>query len=150
VLMAAGLETPGDAIVRQTEYLAQLDGVVNAGEQIQIDGARRDAVAMGNLATGGEVAGPPPYGLPRSYWVDIYSYDPIETMRRASRPVLLMQGGRDYQVRPEDLARWEQGLSGEPDVSAKRYPRADHLFIEEGIHVAEVVVADVGAWIMAH
>lgn len=148
VLMAAGLETPGDAIVRQTEYLARLDGLVTPGEQLRIDEARRNAEAIQTLATGGEVTGPSPYGLPRSYWVDIYTYDPIATMRCASRPVLLMQGGRDYQVRPEDLARWEEGLSGLPDVTAERYPAADHMFTEGGLRVAEAVVADIGSWVM--
>lgn len=67
VLMAAGLETTGHAIVRQTEYLARLGGLVTVGEQMRIDEARRNAEAMQTLATGGEITSPPPYGLPRSY-----------------------------------------------------------------------------------
>ena len=87
---------------------------------MQVDEARRNAEAMQGLAT--RRAHPPAavWGCRgRTGWTSTRT-DPIATMRRASRRVLLMRGGRDYNARPEDLARWEEGLPGVPDVTATR------------------------------
>src|SRR5574337_1096107 len=44
--------------------------------------------------------------------------------------VLILQGGRDYQVSPEhDFAAWKQGLAGHPGVTFREFPTLNHMFI---------------------
>lgn len=42
--------------------------------------------------------------------------------------MLILQGGRDYQVTvADDLASWQQGLADDPDVTIRVYPDHNHL-----------------------
>ena len=46
------------------------------------------------------------------------------------RPILVLQGGRDYQVNAKDFARWTSALAGSPHATFRLYPRLNHLFLE--------------------
>ena len=51
-----------------------------------------------------------PFGLPGAYWLDLRDYDPVATAAALDKPMLILQGGRDYQVTVEDdLARLAGG-----------------------------------------
>ena len=73
-------------------------------------------------------------------------------------PILILQGGRDYQSTAEDFQGWKNALSSNKNVQFRLYPKLNHLFIEGEKrsvpaeyeipgHVAETVVEDVAAWI---
>lgn len=74
--------------------------------------------------------------------------------------MLIVQGGRDYQVTvPDDLARWEASLDGRPDVTIRVYNNDNHLFFrgtgksspaeyEPPQHVDPAVVADIADWLL--
>ena len=76
------------------------------------------------------------------------------------KPMLILQGGRDYQVTTEDFENWKAALGGRKDVEFHLYPKLNHLFYEgEGIltpleyvqkhgSVAPYVVDDIAAWIL--
>lgn len=97
---------------------------------------------------------------PRSYWVDVTGYDPARAMGRAPRvPVLVLQGGRDYQVRPAEFESWKRILRAHPGAAFRFYPALDHRFVSgEGLptpadygrpgHVAPEVIADIAGWIV--
>ena len=53
----------------------------------------------------------------------------VETAQRLSLPMLIMQGGRDYQVTMQDFGLWRQALSGKPSVTFRDYPELNHLFL---------------------
>lgn len=72
--------------------------------------------------------------------------------------MLILQGGRDYQVTEADFDGWKKGLGSRADVTYKLYPDLNHQFVtgigkstpseyEEPGHVAEIVVSDIAAWI---
>jgi hypothetical protein len=110
-------------------------------------------VKMLNISLGEDVL-----GAPKSYWVDLATYDPVVTAQSLHIPLLILQGKRDYQVTMTDFARWNETFFGGTSVTLKTYPTLNHLFIAgtgvptnveysvEG-HVAEEVVADIAAWI---
>jgi len=97
-------------------------------------------------------------GAPDSYWLDLRGYDPPTTARALKQPLLILQGERDYQVTPDNLAAWRKALAGRPDVTFKTYPKLNHLFMagegkslpaeyEKPGHVEEAVIADIAGWI---
>jgi hypothetical protein len=99
------------------------------------------------------------FGWPASYWLDLRDYDPVATAAALARPMLILQGGRDYQVTvADDLARWRAGLAHRPDVTIRVHDADDHLFFH-GVgpstpaayrspqHVDPAVIADIAEWL---
>lgn len=55
----------------------------------------------------------------------------VAAARQSGLPMLLMQGGRDYQVSmAQDFTLWQQALQGRDGVVLKAYPALNHLFLE--------------------
>ncbi|MCX5096351.1 alpha/beta hydrolase [Streptomyces sp. NBC_00365] len=100
-----------------------------------------------------------PFGLPASYWLDLRSYDPVATAACLDKPLLILQGGRDYQVTVEhDLSLWRAGLTGRPDVTIQIHEADDHLFFPgtgpstpagymARQHVDAAVITDIAAYL---
>jgi dienelactone hydrolase len=87
-------------------------------------------------------------------------YDPTVTARVLMRPVLVLQGGRDYQVNDKDFARWTSALANSPNATLKLYPRLNHLFLEgDGVsmpaeyqnpgRIPAQVLDDIATWVQA-
>ena len=71
-----------------------------------------------------------PFSVPASYWLDLRGYDPGAATAGLGKPVLVLQGGRDYQVTvADDLARWEASLADRPDVTIRVYDADNHMFL---------------------
>ncbi|OXM44845.1 alpha/beta hydrolase [Amycolatopsis alba] len=102
-----------------------------------------------------------PFGFSASYWLDQRGYDPVAAAAGLDKPMLILQGGRDYQVTVEDdLPRWRTGLTHRPDVTIRVHDAADHLFFPgtgpstpasytEPNHVDPAVVDDIADWLRA-
>lgn len=58
------------------------------------------------------------------------TYDAPAVAAKLKMPMLIPQGGRDYQVTAKDLAGWKSGLAARTNVTFKDYPKLNHLFIE--------------------
>lgn len=168
VLLAPPARPLEDAIVAQATYLAQADGNVSAEEQTAIARltTQRDQVRA-LRADGPHVpANALPLNVPASYWLSLKDYDPVATATGLSLPMLVLRGGRDYQVTAAEFVRWQQALPASAAPTAARatfreYPALNHLFMagdgpslpsEYAIagHVDATVVADIGDWIAAH
>ncbi len=54
-------------------------------------------------------------------------YGPMATAAALSQPMLIVQGGHDYQVTEADFRPWQQGLAGREDVRFALLPGLDHL-----------------------
>ena len=46
--------------------------------------------------------------------------------------MLILQGGRDYQVTQADFEGWKKALAGHGNVTFKLYPSLNHLFMDVG------------------
>jgi fermentation-respiration switch protein FrsA (DUF1100 family) len=99
-------------------------------------------------------------GAPASYWLDLRGYDPPSAARHVKRPMLIVQGERDYQVTMEEFAKWRAALGSRRDVTFHSYASLNHVFIAGtgpslpaeylvSGHVAEEVVRDIATWILA-
>lgn len=80
-----------------------------------------------------------PFGIPASYWIDLKNYDPVYVASKLPQPIMVLQGGRDYQVTTSgDFDLWKQKLESNEKNVLKLYPDLNHLFIVgEGTAVPE-------------
>lgn len=152
-----------DLILDQVTYLSNMDGVLTdqeAGElatiQAQVARVKDPNLSKDTLATD------LPLGIPPTYWLDLRGYQPAEVAKTLAQPLLILQGGRDYQVQAaKDYQGWKDSLAGQAEVTFHLYPDLNHLFItgeepstpaeyqNEG-HVSLAVIADIAAWIKDH
>jgi dienelactone hydrolase len=68
-------------------------------------------------------------GMPASYFYDLDARDEVALARSLGVPILILHGGRDYQVIDEDIRHWQTGLKGVANVKVETFPRLNHLFI---------------------
>ncbi len=69
-----------------------------------------------------------------SPWVRYFlTYDPLPTARRVRVPALVLQGGTDWQIRPDQAPQLAAALraGGDADVTLKVFPELDHLFLPD-------------------
>ncbi|HXW62825.1 MAG TPA: alpha/beta fold hydrolase [Candidatus Acidoferrales bacterium] len=97
--------------------------------------------------------------MPASYWLDLRDYHPVAVAQTLRIPILILQGGRDFQVSPAtNFQDWKTALAARQNVTLKLYPSLNHLFMagtgpslpqeyEKPAHVDEQVIADISAWI---
>lgn len=155
-MLAAPARPLPTLILQQIRYLARLDGTVTDAEQQQIDQTQRAVERIQSLdIPEGETV----LGGGRPYWQSLQSYDQVATAKGLTLPRLFFQGGRDYQVTPEDdFQAWKDALSGISNVQFGQYARLNHLFMagsgkpnpeeyyRQG-HVSPAVVEDLAGWL---
>jgi uncharacterized protein len=149
ILLAGTARPLSRVIIEQLEYLSTLGRPRDQAMLTQLAAIATRGVAPDSLVM----------GIPASYFYDIEARDPIARVRSLTSPVLVLQGGRDYQVTMEDFSLWEQALRGKSSATLKAYPDLNHLFVTgtgkatpaeytsgRG-HVAELVIDDLASWI---
>ncbi|MGY0056268.1 alpha/beta fold hydrolase [Streptomyces sp. LZ34] len=158
VLLAGDAQPMHEAAVRVTRHLASLNPGPAAHAAVEAMARQAAVVASPDLSpsTPAETL---PLGLSAAYWLDLRDYDPVATAAELDRPMLVLQGGRDYQVTvADDLSRWQAGLARRPDVTTRVYEADNHLFFpgsgpstpaeyEAAQHVDPAVVADIAEWL---
>jgi dienelactone hydrolase len=146
------------AAVRVVRYMAELDpgpATTAAVEAVTRQAALVESPGLSPSTPAADLL----FGWPASYWLDLRGYDPVATAAGLDRPMLILQGGRDYQVTvADDLTRWRAGLAQRPDVTIRVHDADDHMFFrgegpstpaayESPQHVDPAVVADIAEWL---
>lgn len=159
ILLAGSARPIENVLLEQTEYVLSADGALSAEEQADLEALKVKVARVKDPALSPKTpAADLPMGVPAAYWLDLRSYDAAEAAKGVRRPMLILQGGRDYQVTDRDFQRWRAALAGRSDVTFKRYADLNHLFVpgsgkgtpaeyNQAGHVAEAVIVDVAAWI---
>ncbi len=149
-------------VVIQEEYLASLQPSPSPQLEQQLATLKKQAaLAESPDLSPSTPASELPLDTPASYWIDLQQYHPLSVAAALHLPMFFSQGGRDYQVPPDQLGPWEHALAGHTNVTFKTYPAMDHLLLdgagpatpaEYGVpgHVDAQLVADLGAWILSH
>jgi uncharacterized protein len=161
-MVMAGITRPfEDVIIDQFQYIYSLDKTTPEHEA-QLDSLKVQAARVKSTSlTVATPANKLPLGMPAKYWLDLRGYQPAEMAKEIGRPILIMQGGRDYQATEADFDGWKKALSDHANVEFKQYPAANHLFIDgEGKitpddygvagHVSETVINDIADWVKMH
>ncbi|NJP93060.1 hypothetical protein HCN51_27035 [Nonomuraea sp. FMUSA5-5] len=158
VLLAADTQPMHRAAVRVVRHLAAQDpGAQAAVETITRQAARVDSPDLSAETPAAEL----PFGYSGAYWLDLRGYDPVATAAALGKPMLILQGGRDYQVTvADDLAGWQAGLAHRPDVTIRVHDADDHLFFpgsgpstpadyHRPQHVDAAVVTGIADWLLS-
>ncbi len=158
ILLAAGARSLPDIIIQETEYFASLDGKMDEKEIKSLEEVKEQAKKVKELnISKGEIL----LGAPKSYWEDLSGYNPVKTARNLTRPILILQGERDYHVTTVDYEMWINGLPGKNNLCFILYSDFNHLFMAvpgtgEATpadlfipgHVALIVIDNVADWIL--
>jgi uncharacterized protein len=130
VMLAANARPLEKIVMEQIHNLAAMSGPPTEAEQKRIAAAEDGAKQIENPGLKPddkiEFLGATMYG---AYWLDLRAYDPLKTAAKLKIPILLLQGGRDYQVTPSNFQAWSDALSNNKNVTLRTYPDLDHLFI---------------------
>lgn len=164
VILAGATQPMHHTIVRQVRYLTALrDPGGDPDDDPTVQEFTRQAALVDTLDFSSSTPDRPlPLGVPAPYWLDLRGYDPVAVAAQLGKPMLILQGGRDYQVTvADDLVGWQTGLADRPDVTIRVLPADNHLFFsgsgqsepaeyEPAQHVDGAVVDDVAQWIHQH
>jgi hypothetical protein len=159
VLLAGPSPPLEDLVFDQVNYLYELQGSPTDGQAemnalaTQVEQVKDPALSADTLSEDLLSEFTP------AYWGYLREYDQVATAQSLVKPMLILQGGRDYQVLAEkDFTGWQAALQGRSNVVFKLYPDLNHLFITgEGFstpdeyslpgHVSQQVIADIASWI---
>ncbi len=157
ILMAGPSRSMGDVLIEQLDYVLSLDPSPEqkaAVEKIKAKAAKLKDPKLSADTPAEEL----PFGVAAAYWLSLRDLRSVETAAKIKQPLLILQGGRDYQSTMEDFNGWKKALADRKGTTLKSYPKLNHLFAEgegkakpaeydkEG-HVAKEVVDDIAAWV---
>ncbi len=160
ISMAGLTRSLEDTILRQMIYIYGLSG--DASNKKRVEDTRAEVAKIKALTDADNGSTTKLFGAMPAYWLDVHGYDPPEVAKTVKAPMLILQGGRDYQVTTEDFESWKKALGGRKDVEFHLYPKVNHLFFEgEGLitpleymqkhgSVASYVIEDIARWIGKH
>lgn len=156
VLICAAGRPILDLVEEQVAYVAEVDGAVDPNEIRQLQTIREQL----QIIRGGNAASMPGLllGQPGIYWSRMNELAPWEVAGRLNCPILILHGGRDYQVGRVDAETWKKFASDHKDAKHRYYDKLNHLLVAgEGpsspneygqtANVDEELVRDLAEWI---
>jgi hypothetical protein len=163
ILLGAPARTLPDVLIEQLEYVLTLDTLINKKDAaVKLEKLRKQYKSVISPTLKKET--PAEYLLldtPASYWLALRNYNQVQTLKKAKKPTLILQGERDFQSNMKDFALWKNALIGKNGIAgskAKSYPLLNYLFME-GVgkaspseyaifdHIPEEVMNDIVEWI---
>jgi hypothetical protein len=164
ILLAGNARPLEKLVVEQIKYIASLTAVQTPENKKQIERAEaiESQVESPTLKPGDTIDffGAPMTG---SYFLDLRNYDPAKVAAGLQVPILVLQGGHDYQVTSEDFDIWKNALAHDLRATFKLYPAYTHLFMpavgsgpaspedyDVAGNVSEDVITDIAHWIKSN
>jgi dienelactone hydrolase len=148
-----------DIMLEQNEYLLSLDTTsAKADKDKYLAQVKAQVKAIKDPKLSLNTPAAQLLGAPAKYWLDLRGYNPPALAVRLKQPVLVLQGGRDYQVTSADYKLWQTGCSTKKNMTYIFYSDLNHLFMtgkgkstpqeyENPGHVSEKAIKDIGTWI---
>ncbi len=156
VMLAGNARPTEDLVLEQSEYIMIETDDVNAVRYALIEKAVNEVKKIKNMKS--KVEEPLLLGVSKAYWLSLNNYQPVKEAKKMKKPVLVLQGERDYQVTMEDFQIWKDNFNKKDNWHFKSYPDLNHLFMtgkgkslpqeymKPGF-VAEEVVGDIARFI---
>ncbi|MCB2299684.1 alpha/beta fold hydrolase [Clostridium tagluense] len=158
VVMAGPTRPFEDLILEQMTYLSSLDGKVTQEEKEYLENVKVQVAMVKKNLSKDIPSSKLPLGVPANYWIDLKGYNPAVVAKTLDKPMLVLQGERDYQVTMKDFTLWKKALSSTKKATFKSYKDLNHLFLKgEGKpnpeeymtagHIDSAVINDIVNWI---
>jgi len=125
VMMAGTARNLGDVVLDQIAYLLKLQGK----SETEITQKLREEEEFFRKIKEGKLTGFTAQGN-ANWWQEHLQFNPLEAVCKIKTPLLILNGGKDYQVLAEKDARplYRKAKSCGVEVTLKIYPGLDHLF----------------------
>lgn len=148
-----------EVIVDQTNHILAISPNLPEEQKKTLTDLRQKSIDLMKQGLTKDIPGDKlPLGMPISYWRSLKEIDPPAIAKQLTMPLLILQGGSDYQVTKKDFDRWKSVLGDRKGVEFKWYPNLSHLFMvvegqgkpadyEKPGHVSAEVVEDIAKWI---
>lgn len=160
IIMAGITRSLEDTILDQFTYLYSLAGTMTDEQKAELEVLKEKVARVKNIESLKDVPSKDlPLGVSPAYWKDLHDHKPSDDVKTLTMPILILQGGRDYQVlKTEDFEGWKSALSHKKNATFKLFPKLNHLFIAgegkstpqeymvEG-HVEREVIDSIVQWI---
>jgi pimeloyl-ACP methyl ester carboxylesterase len=132
ILMATPTETMYRCLIRQVRYLASIGedpgtfgGLFWSLEDFEKQADIADSPEL-DISTSAKQL---PFGLGLAYWLECRSLNPVQTTKDMEKPVLVLQGGRDYQVTVNNYDSLRSNLQGKANAEFRLYETLNHCFV---------------------
>jgi fermentation-respiration switch protein FrsA (DUF1100 family) len=159
-MMAAPYRMIEEIIPDQIHYLAGIDGKISRAEKKHIKATEKQKDKIVKRAFDSTSAAKELMGYwPAKFWLTEKHYAPVSNLSGLHKPILILQGGRDYQISPEkDFGPLKTICDTRESCTGILYPALNHLFMP-GIgksspmeymnpnHVPIEVIEDIADWV---
>lgn len=159
MIIMAGPPAPlTELILRQTRYLASVNGSDSAQAAAQLAAAEQLVQQIQAVTPADSSSSKLLFGAPASYWLDLRAVDPVHIADSLNLPMLILRGERDFQVTAEEASGWKRELGAKSNVTFHEYPGLNHLFLlgsgpgtpqEYSVpgHIPATVLDDIAGWV---
>lgn len=158
VMLAASARPQWHLVVEQLEYMKSLDSSPRPELEQALANAKE---SKRKLDDPGLKPTDVVDGIAGTYWLDMRGYDAAKVAVALDRPLLVLQGGRDYQVTTTDFESWKKALGAKTSATLKLYPDLNHQFMPGSgkstpaeyqtlNHVPAAVLVDLAGWLRAN
>ncbi|MBN8661933.1 MAG: alpha/beta fold hydrolase [Candidatus Obscuribacter phosphatis] len=153
IMLAASYSPLEDLIIRQMRYLLKYAPESGLTETIVETTAKQVETLKLLMAGSGDnearaqaqseekqkrLSSELPLGLPLPYFQSLHKLNTNALAKALDKPVLLVQGERDYQVNMDEFEAWKELLSANPNFTFRSYEKLNHLFVEGDIGALSV------------
>lgn len=126
IFMAAPAMPLPDKIIEQCDYLAKILPDKKDTYEKQKEEFIRLKTQWYDSATPAKYM---PFGAGPIYWMDLENYHQTEVAKKVHMPMLILQGGRDYQVTTEDFELWKKALDGRKNAQFRLFSSLNHMMV---------------------
>jgi len=167
IVVAGNSRDLGDVLIEQFEYLASLNkqeektdeekNSIDSIKNVEIEKVKRFQNKDFDENTSSDFL---PLGMPAKYLLDLKNYNPVKEFSNEKRPILFLQGARDYQVTVEDFEIWNKELGKNSNTTFILFDDLNHL-LQSGVgkstpseylakkNVAQEVIDAIVKWIFS-
>ena len=132
ILLAAPARPMEDLVLEQTQYILSLEKELDKASKEKLLAQTEEAVtSIKELTPDSDIPSDQLLGVPASYWLDLRVYDPLTEIQQIEKPLLFLQGRRDYQVSIADFTLWQTALEDTQNahVQFQLFDNLNHLFM---------------------
>lgn len=128
IVLLAGTPRPLlDIVEEQIEYIAKLDDKVDDAESKQLEALRETKAKIRDGTF--DPAKDTLLGAPAAYWKKIDALRAGDAAAKLTCRILVIQGGRDYQVDKKSFEGWKSALAGRQNATFRLFDKLNHLMM---------------------